>query len=234
MIAASLLVGCSSSALVARTAVDDTAPATVTEPTAAPPTDASTSTSTTTPPPALPVLLGDGIGTHRFGDDSTDVMFGLTSALGSASSDELTWYEPTDWGGFETHDGERQFIAPLGRSACWGMGLCLFFGGETTDSMTLVGWRYSSDFPGILSSPAGATVQASGADIVGLQVGTGGCFTVGPGTVDGIDLQLLSTGEPFGGWDANGNWFDGHPAAADVTVMSMEAGDSPVYVYADC
>ena len=62
-----------------------------------------------------------------------------------------------------------------------------------------------------------------------------GCFNTGFGKADGVGLLLLSTGEPFEYYDSDTEEFVSQvPAQEDVTVISLNAGETPFFVFEDC
>ncbi|MGB8859772.1 MAG: hypothetical protein WCC60_10980, partial [Ilumatobacteraceae bacterium] len=202
----------------------------------------STSTSTTSlattstqSEPAAFVLRSDGLGSFDLGSDAADVIDGLGVQLGGPATDETTDYPAADGlGQYTTADGETGFGAPVGRTVCWMMNLCVHFGGASAASLSLTGWTYSNDQFGTLRSAAGVTIGTRWSDVPSIHVEPGGCYSVGSGDVDGIRVTLESSGEPFGSFDAAGNYVATLPAAADVTVIAMEAGSVPVFLYGDC
>ncbi len=196
----------------------------------------SSSSSSTTIPTVDPLLLRlDGVGTHDFGNDVGAVVDDFTTLLGAPASDVAAEY-PTlaDGGRYESTDDEYRFIAPFSRTVCWSNSLCLAFGGVNSTALFFTGWRYDSDPTGSLTSTSGATLGTRWTDIPSMTIAEGGCFTVGYGEVDGIDVVVQSDGLQFVEVDDSGNYIMNTPSPADVTILSMEAGDLPVSSYADC
>ena len=111
---------------------------------------------------------------------------------------------------------------------------CAEFGGAAAASMSFTGWSYREDTTAALRSPSGVTLLTRWSDVPAINVDEGGCYSVGSGSIDGIRLTLQSEGEPFGSFDDMGNYVVGVPAPADVTVVWMETGEVPVFLYGDC
>lgn len=210
-----------------------TAPATVPPSTAAPAT-------TTTVPTDLTVLRSDGVGSGAgaldFGDRAGDVITALTAAFGAPDSDESESYPTPDGSGqYLNSFGDVRFISPSGRTVCYLVGLCAYFGGSDPASLSFVGWSYA-DNPAAsgLHTPSGVTMGARWSDFPAIMLHSGGCYTFGTGVIEGIDLGLQSSGVPFTEIDGGGNWVTNVPAAADVTVIHMSAGEMPVFLAGDC
>ncbi|MDO8361421.1 MAG: hypothetical protein Q7V88_00865 [Actinomycetota bacterium] len=197
----------------------------------------STSTSSTTTVPAVPPLElhGNGIGPHRLGDELAGVYDALVAGLGAPASDVSVDYPNADGiGQYTTAEGDTGFVAPHGRSVCWAIGFCAEFGGATAAAMQLTGWVYGGDATGSLRSTSGATIGTRWSNLPAMHVEPGGCYSVGGGDVDGIRLVLESSGVPFGTFNEAGDYVSNLPAAADVTILSMETGEVPVFLYGDC
>jgi hypothetical protein len=148
--------------------------------------------------------------------------------------------EPVDYavadglGQYSTVDGELGFVSPRGRSVCWSIGFCGEFGGDTTGTMSFMGWSYSEDPTAVLQSTSGAMLGMRWSELPSLHAEAGGCYSIGSGGIDGIRLTLQSAGEPFGSFDDAGNYITNVPDPAAVTIISMETGDVPVFLYGDC
>jgi hypothetical protein len=72
-------------------------------------------------------------------------------------------------------------------------------------------------------------------DFVGVvDLDGGGCYWLGWGDAAGVELTMMSAGEPFGSFDTEGNYVIGSPAPADVTVLALAAGDLPFFLFEDC
>lgn len=232
------VVGCSSTTSSSGGATDTTDPGTSVPDTATGDTSVvSTSSTSTTIPAVDPLLLrSDGVGTHDFGDDVATVYDAFETVLGFPATDLTDEYPvPAATAGmYDSVDGEFEFIAQFSRTVCWSNSLCLVFGGSSAGTMTFTGWRYTDDPAATLSSESGASLGVSWSALPGMTVSEGGCYTVGYGEVDGIQVVLLSTGLQFTEVDSAGNYINNTPAAADVTIMSMETGDLPLSLYGDC
>lgn len=201
--------------------------------------DASTTsvvvTSTTVEPAIALVLRDSGIGSFALGAGAGQVVDGISAELGVPTRDDTADYPVADGlGEFTTIDGETGFVAPMGRSVCWSINLCVEFGGGSAASMSFTGWTYTNDPTAALSSASGGTFGARWSDLPALTVDEGGCYSVGSGTIDGIRVALESTGDPFSSFDDAGNYIATVPAPADVTIISMETGKSPLFLSGDC
>ncbi len=201
---------------------------------------ATTTTTETTeaPAPAL-TLRVDGIGAFDLGSPAPDVLGALTAHLGSPDTDEPRFYPAPDGsGGYTTPDGEFGFVQSVGRSVCWLLGFCAEFGGGVAASdaqLQLTGWSYGGDTSGELSTADGITIGTLWSDAPTMTVRPGGCYSQGYGeTGDGIRLTLQSNGIPFSEFDSGGNYLEHLPDSADVEVFSMDAGDIPAFLFADC
>lgn len=191
-------------------------------------------TTTTEPAPVPLVLRGDGIGAHTLGDDGQPVIDGLIAQLGAPATDDTVEYPVADGlGQYTTADGEMGFVAPVGRTVCWAVGFCAELGGATGGSMSFTGWSYREDTSGALYSTSGVTIGTRGNEAP-ITIFEGGCYSSGSGEVDGIRLTLQSGGVPFSSFDDAGNYLSNIPPAEDVTVVWMEAGENPVFLYGDC
>ena len=192
-------------------------------------------TSSTTPAADALLLRSDGIGAHDLGDDVESVYNDMEALLGFPATDLTDEYTvPEGVGVYQSADGQMQFIAPFSRTVCWSNSLCLVFGGGTAESMSFTGWRYDNDPAASLASEAEASLGTSWADLPGMSVSEGGCYTVGYGEVDGIQVVLMSSGVPFTEVDSAGNYVNNTPDPADVTILSMETGELPIALYGDC
>ncbi|MDO8389929.1 MAG: hypothetical protein Q7V57_05530 [Actinomycetota bacterium] len=232
------VVGCSSTTSNSGGTPDTSAPDTSVPDTATGDTSVSstTSTSTTIPPVDALLLRSDGVGAHDFGDDVTDVYDDFETLLGFPESDLTDEYPvPSAIAGmYDSVDGEYEFIAPFSRTVCWANTLCMVFGGSSAGALSFTGWRYTDDAAATLSSESGASLGTSWSALPGMTVSEGGCYTVGYGEVDGIQVVLLSIGLQFTEVDSSGNYINNTPDPADVTIMSMETGDLPLSLYGDC
>lgn len=201
------------------------------------PTSAPATTEPTTTAPAVDMmqLRQDGVGSAYLGDPAGDVVSALTAVLGAAESDVSADY-PTPNGPDSYLDalGEIEFGATRGRTVCFPNSLCLFFGGPDDANLSFVGWSYTSDPAAAMHTISGVTIGSRWADFASMEVYEGGCYTVGSGVADGVRLWVQSTGDPFSGVDAAGNWMNYLPAPADVTVTALESGDMPLFLAGDC
>lgn len=244
VIALLALAACSSSKSVSSgvtidssVATSDTTPASDDSTTSTAVASTTTTAETTTTVPALEplVLRSDGIGPFRLGDLGEEVANGLIARLGASASDVMVEYPVADGiGRYTTVDGEMGFVAPLGRSVCWANGLCAEFGGVTVVSTSFTGWTYRDDDTGSLLSSSGVTVGTRWSDAPAINAEPGGCYSVGGGDVDGIRLTLSSDGVPFSSFDDLGNYVANLPPPAQVTVIWMETGENPQFLYGDC
>jgi hypothetical protein len=126
------------------------------------------------------------------------------------------------------------FAHQYGRATCFGNGLCVFAGGASPTAMRFVGWGYAGELTPVLHTPSGVTVGSRWADFPTMSVQTGGCFSEGYGSVDGVDLAIHSEGVPFGDIDDAGNYVAGRPDPADAFVTDLTAGDLPAFPAIDC
>jgi len=204
--------------------------------TVAPTTTAATTTTTEPPLTAAGLTLAsNGVLPLIFGGDDDDVIAGLTTALGAPSLDSAQTYPLPDGAFYLDATGEELFIHPIGRTVCFANDLCAQFGGPTVDALTFTGWRITSDVAPQLFTVEGISVGSVMSDHVGtVALDGGGCYSVGFSHASGVELVLLSSGEPFGSFDAVGNYVIGNPLPADVTVLSLNAGELPVFLFEDC
>lgn len=198
-------------------------------------TSLAATTTTTEPAPVPLVLRGDGLGAYDLGDEGQPVIDGLISQLGTPASDATVEYPVADGlGDYTTPDGEMGYVAPVGRTVCWSIGFCAELGGATAASMSFTGWSYREDATGALSSASGVTIGTRWSDVPAITAYEGGCYSTGSGEVDTIRLTLQSDGEPFSSFDDAGNYISNLPPPEDVTVVWMEAGENPQFLYGDC
>ncbi len=199
-------------------------------------TTTSAASTTTTVVAATELVLRDlGIGPFALGDEAGPVVDGLSAELGDPIRDEARDYPLADGlGEYTTADGEIGFVAPMGRSVCWSINLCAEFGGGSVASMSFVGWTYTNDSTAALSSASGGTIGSRWSGLAALQVDEGGCYSTGSGIIDGIRVSLESTGEPFSSFDGAGNYVANVPDTADVTIIAMESGKTPTFLFGDC
>lgn len=179
-------------------------------------------------------LRGDGLGPFAFGIPTADVIDALTTAFGPASSDESTEYPIDDgFGSFQTADGEFGFVAPFGRTLCWAFEFCVEFGGSSA-ATDFVGWSYGEDSGTTLSSTSGVTIGSRWSDYPAMNVHSGGCYSIGYGDIEGITLTLQSDDVQFTSFDDLGNYVEAVPPPEQVSVVFMQGGDTPVFLFGDC
>lgn len=202
-----------------------------TAPTTAPP-------ATTRPAPTSPadlVLAFHGVEPFLFGMSRADVVAGLSALLGDPVSDDAREYPMPDDGVFLTDDGSLAFVFPFGRTVCFTNGLCTEFGAGSDSALLFTGWNFAGDDAAGLATEDGITVGSVWADhLDAIEVDEGGCFQEGYGNATGVDLVLVSAGEPFLATDDDGNQTPQVPDPADVTVVAMSAGELPTARGADC
>lgn len=238
-ITAVLLAACSSSRSSTASTTDGgstiptSAPAT-TAPASVPPSTAAPATTTTVPVDMM-LLRSDGIGSLNFGGRDTDVVAALAAVLGAPASDANDSYPtPNGAGAYLSLEGDVQFGSPLGRTVCFANSLCAYFGGPAAGSLTFVGYTYGDDPAAGMHTASGVTIGSRWSDFASMTVYEGGCYTAGTGMVDGVRLWVQSSGTPFTEIDGGGNWITHLPAPADVTVLSLDAGDYPLFLAGDC
>ncbi|MEO6652094.1 MAG: hypothetical protein ABIP17_05490 [Ilumatobacteraceae bacterium] len=216
-------------------APESTVPAT-TPATSAPPTTEPEPATTVEPQnPQDLVLDFDGVLPFSFGGPDTEIVPGLVAVLGEPVSDESAEYPNDDEGTFLDVTGEEAYVAPFGRTVCFANGLCTEFGAGSDTALQFTGWRFEGDTAAGLASAGGITVGSLWVDHMdAITVEEGGCFTVGNGMAEGIDLTLESSGDPFMTVAADGSFAFGSPDPAAVSVIGMRAGDLPVLLFADC
>lgn len=208
-------------------------------PTTAPPTTEPTTTPPTTEPTATTPddleLNFDGVLPFSFGEHDAEVVAGLTAVLGAPTSDIATDYPTADEGNFINEDTEEAYVFPHGRRVCYANTLCAQFGAGTPDTLLFTGWALTSDAAPVLTMANGITIGSSWADHVDeIIIADGGCYTVGYGDSEGVGVIVQSAGEPFLSFADDGSVVFGEPEPADVTVIELSAGRSPVFLFADC
>jgi hypothetical protein len=229
-------VACSSSSSSGGTGVSTTAASASTSTVeTTPDTTATTFAPTTTvPAPIIFTLRGDGIGPFDVGIAAGEVIDALTTEFGPASSDESAEYTVDDgFGGFQTVDGEFGFAFPFGRTLCWTFEFCAEFGGAAS-ATEFVGWSYGEESGSTLSSTSGVTIGSRGNDYPAMNVHPGGCYSIGYGDIDGITLTLQSDDVQFTSFDGLGNYVEATPPLEQLTVVFMQAGDIPAFLFGDC
>jgi len=188
------------------------------------------------PAPAPVVLRGMGLADLDFGRPTADVVTGLDARLTRASDISTAYPDFDGYARYTTADGGRAFSLPFGRVVCWSDGagdqLCASFGGFTAADLTFVGWTYGGH---VLLAEGGFTGGSRWADFPEIfSPGTAGCFDYTLSSVGGINLGLLSSGAPFGTYDESGTFVGPDPAPADVSILSMDAGQTPGDAEGDC
>lgn len=217
------------------------APTTTAAPTTLPPVTSPAPAPTTAPAPPPPapaplVLRGTGVGTFEFGMSAADVVAGLGARLSPVTDEAAEYPTPDGYGRFISADGASSFTAPYGRVACWSDGagdeLCLSFGGPAAGALSFVGWSYGGH---TLLTAGGYTGGSRWSDFPEIfSPGTAGCFNYTISSVAGINLGLLSSGAPFGTYDESGTFTGPDPAPADVSILSLDAGQTPGATEGDC
>jgi hypothetical protein len=216
--------------------------------TTAAPTTTSTTTSTTTTTTIAPTttteppltaadltLAFNGVLPFGFGSDDGGVIAGLTTALGAPNFDGAQTYPDPDGDWYVDATGEESYLHPVGRTVCFVNGLCTQFGGSTVDDLTFTGWEYTGEGTPPLATSDGITVDSVLSAFPGVvAIEEGGCYWVGYGNAAGVNVTLWSAGVPFIEVDGDGNWIINTPDLADVTVLSMSAGDTPYFLFDDC
>ena len=184
------------------------------------------------------VLRSNGVGSSDFGLADIDVIPVVTALLGNPVDDRLGEY-PTYDDEYNTYVDfeDTGFLAPFGRTTCYDNQFCLHFGGDTSDDVRFVGWSQngfdSASAP--LVTADGVTIGSRYADHLGVMtVNEGGCFTQGSGEIAGVVLLVSSESVPFSSFDDAGNYVGQTPDPADIVVTSLQAGDEPLYLFADC
>jgi len=239
---ASVPGGDSSLATSSTTDTTTSAVPTTTAPTA---TIAVTSTSAAPPvtpaptvAPALPLLLGDGIGTASFGDGDDAVLALLTPAFGGVATDTSETFDVNvgvdSW---QSSDGELQYTAPIARKVCFGNQVCTVFGGASAGDLAFTGWFVDEG-----SGPTAQTIEGIrqgdtwASHFAAITRLPGGCYSYGSATsLDGISIGMISSGELFNFYDDSaGTWSDGFPDPAAVTIVDLSAGDLVISLFADC
>ena len=218
---------------------DSTVPPTSATPTTVPATTAPPSTAPTTTEPSGPltpadlILAFDGVQPFDFGSADTEVVPALAAVLGEPASDVVAEYPTPDEGQF-VNDDEMGFVARFGRTVCFDNGLCVEFGAGSDSALQFVGWDFSGEEAAGLATADGITVGSSWADHVDAIVADeGGCFSIGYGSADGVDVTLESNGAPFVE-TVDGEFVTNDPDPADVRVIGLQAGDVPIQLFADC
>ena len=217
---------------------------TATPETTAPPPDTTvaptpeTSAAPAPPSPTDLTLRSNGVGTADFGRADIEVIPYVTGILGTPVRDQLGEYPTFDEEfGLYTNFDEDGFTAPFGRTTCYDNQYCLYFGGETNDALSFVGWSQGSFEP--LSDPLtiadGITVGSRQSDHLGtMTINDFGCFSTGSGEAAGVVLLVMSEGEPFEFVDDSGNFVQGNPLPEEIVVTALEAGSRPFFIFADC
>ncbi len=196
---------------------------------------ATTVPATTVPAPVVFTLRGDGIGPFDLGIPANDLINAMTAQFGPSSSDESAEYPTVDpFGGYTSADGEIGFVAPFGRAVCWSFQFCAEFGGADAVSQFFVGWTYGEPAGTTLATASGVTIGSRWSDFPAMLVDSGGCYTIGSGTIDGVTLTLQSDAIAFGTYDDAGNYVVAVPPADQVAVTYMQTGDLANFLFGDC
>lgn len=232
-----MIAACSSSSSSGGTGVSTSTDLNTTTVETTPDTTAASTTAapTTVPAPIVFTLRGDGLGPFDLGVPAGDLIAALEPAFGPATSDDSVEYPVDDGaGGFQSTEGDVSFVAPFGRTMCWPGELCVQFSGADATTQTFVGWTYGDETDQTIVSSSGVTTGSLWSDFPAMVVDPGGCYTVGYGTIDGIHLTLQSSDVAFGSFDNLGNYVEAVPPADQVTVVYMETGDNPIFLFGDC
>lgn len=210
-------------------------PTTSTTPT---PTTMATTVAPTTNPlddPSDLTLIFDGVLPFRFGDRDVDIVPALTDLLGDPTIDELREYPDADQGTFFDASGEESFVARFGRTVCFPDSLCLQFGAGAPETLIFTGWHV--DGPSGLATDSGLRIGSTLADFVDLIAydPAMSCFQVAFGSAAGIGVTLLSDDGVFAAPSADGEQLEVfEPDPNLVSVIEMQAGQHPEFVFADC
>ena len=211
-----------------------------TEPATTPPTTVAltvpppTTTPATTIDPATELILSSvGVGSHPFGSGPDEMLDDLNQRFGLPRTDEVTTFV-TNNGDYISEDGCCGFIAAAGREVCWPNGMCVTFGGSTTENLGFVGWFYQGDEFSSLHSAAGITLGSRWSNFAAsMTVLPGGCYTTGSGTTnDGITLDVI--GGDFAQVGDDGTFITLLPAPEQVTVVAMSSGEHIFELEGDC
>ncbi len=232
-----LIAACSSNSTSTGTGVSTSEPAasSTTVDTTPDTTAATTIPPTTVPAPIVFTLRGDGIGPFSLGIPAGELIDAMTTQFGPASSDTGAEYPTVDpLGGYTSADGEMGFFAPFGRTVCWSFQFCAEFGGADAATQTFVGWTYGEATGATLAATSGVTIGSRWSDFPAMVVDSGGCYTVGSGTIDGISLTLQSDVIAFGSFDDLGNYIVAVPPTEQVAVTFMQTGVVPAFLFGDC
>ncbi len=225
------------STVPATSAPESTAPATTSPATTVPSTSTAPSTTEAREPesPDDLILAFDGIRPLAFGTNDANVVATLVALLGDPISDESTEYETPEAGRFVNESLEEAFVSRFGRTVCFTNGLCTQFGAGSATALQFVGWEFGGDDAAGLATEDGITVGSLWSDHAeAIVADEGGCFAVGSGAADGVDVLMQSSGEPFMLVTADGGFEIGSPDPADVVVIALSAGDLPIQLFADC
>jgi hypothetical protein len=193
----------------------------------------STAPATTVDPATELILSAVGLGPHPFGTGPVELLDDLNGRFGLPGTDEVTTFV-TNNGEYITEDGCCGFIAAAGREICWPNGMCVTFGGQTTESLGFVGWFYQGDEFASLRSAAGVTLGSRWSNfLTAMTVLPGGCYTTGSGaTNDGITLDVI--GGDFATVAEDGSFTTLLPAPEEVTVIAMSSGEHIYDLEGDC
>ncbi len=213
--------------------IPSTEPATTPPTTGAPTTPPSTAPVSTVDPATELILSAVGLGPHPFGTGPVELLGDLNERFGLPRTDEVTTFV-TNNGEYISDDGCCGFIAAAGREVCWPNGLCITFGGPTTESLGFVGWFYQGDEFASLHSAAGITLGSRWSNfLTAMTVLPGGCYTTGSGTTnDGITLDVI--GGDFATVADDGTFTTLLPAPEEVAVAAMSSGDHIYDLEGDC
>jgi hypothetical protein len=184
--------------------------------------------------PADLVLRPSGIGPFDFGAISTaDFIAAVTPALGAPSGLTSDTYPTAVGSRFENAD-ELAFAFPFSDTACFANALCAHFGGASAADLDLVGYVQDEN-AAALATASGVTSGSVWASYSGvITVEEGGCFSIGYGRADGVGIVVQSSGIPFIDIQPDGTFVTQVPPQAAVSVLSLNSGDQPIFIFADC
>jgi len=182
------------------------------------------------------VLRPNGVGGAPFGRDADSTIAYFESGLGANTFDATEHYPIPDSSlGYRSADFEG-FAFPYSREVCFTNDFCATFGGSTPTTLQFVGYVQSDmGTSAPLTLRSGATVGDRGDTSPGVvTVANGGCYSIGDGTVDGIDAILRSDGVPFLEITPDLQPVLNTPPLADVEIIWIYAGDRVIFLEGDC
>jgi len=183
-------------------------------------------TTTMVSVPPAPVAREDalylsrfGVGSHRFGDDMSDVISSLIDVFGLPLTDVMRRFRETDDGAFIDRNADYEFVDVFGRETCFSVGLCIEGAGETDDRVVFTGWT-QRESSGMLVTESGLGVGSRwSAFATDIGVEPLGCGMYSTGSYRNLRLEVRSLGEPFDDADEIAT------SDGDIVVISVSAGD---------